>query len=484
MDSAWAETAASGPHKPKLSSVEHLLRRTTYGATPALIAEVERKGIHAWLNEQLHPSHVKDSAMDHLLTRWPSQKLNTWQVRKKYSFGAWDVMADLIDTHIARAIWSKRQLLEVMVDFWSNHLNVTCPSDDVWDNRHVFDREVIRKHAFGRFSDMLRATGRAPAMLQYLGNAESSGDAPNENWGRELLELHTVGLAAKYSQKDVHNSALILSGLSVDDQGGEFEYKPWMHYVGHVKVMGFHSANSSATKGESVAMAYLTYLAHHPDTAKHIATKLAVRFVSDHPPHSLITKLAATYRRHGTAIRPVLHELFTSKEFWHSVDAKVRTPYEDFIATLRVLRIGPPKKGTSDVRALQYMAGSVGQPPLGWYEPNGYPDVAAAWSSTSSTLAKWNTHMGLAGQWYPSGLHYTKLTHLIPSPPPKTYGGLVDGLAASMSVPKLNAVQRGAIAEFLDHKAGDVLNLGDAAYGWRLPYVVALILDSSHQAQR
>jgi hypothetical protein len=457
--SAWA-----APAKASYGGLQHLLRRTTYGATPELVHQVSKQGAHAWLEDQLHPHRVNDAAMDALLTRWPTLKWQTWQARKHLSFGAWDVMFDLVDAHIARAIWSKRQLLEI--------------------NRHVFDREVIRKYALGSFSDMLCATGKSPAMLQYLGNAESTAAAPNENWGRELLELHTVGLAADYSQKEVHDSALILTGLSVDETSGLYQYEPGMHYTGHVKVLGFHSANHSASKGESVAMAYLSYLAHHPDTARHLATELAVRFVSDSPSKHLVNSLAATYRRHGTQIVPVLRQLFASKEFAQSSGAKVRTPYEDFIATARVLRIRPPHKGTESIRELQWMAGSVGQPPLGWHAPNGYPDTAAAWSSTSATLGKWNAHMSLAGQWWPKGLHYTKLTSLVPTPQPKTYGRLFDGLAAALNVPALNTTQRSALAHFLDHKPSDPLLSTDAALTWRLSALVALILDSSHQAER
>jgi uncharacterized protein (DUF1800 family) len=471
-------------HHAKPAVVAHLLRRTTYGATPELTRAVERSGTTAWLEHQLQPGRLHDHAMDELLKRWPSLQWNTWQVRQHLSGGAWDVMLDLVDTHIARAIWSKRQLLEIMVDFWSNHLNVTCPSSDVWDSRHLFDRNVIRRYALGSFSDMLCATGRAPAMLNYLGNAESTGAAPNENWGRELLELHTVGINAGYSQKDVHNSALILTGLSVEPDGGEFEYKPWMHYVGHVKVMGFHAANHSATNGEALAMDYLRYLAHHPSTARHLATKLAIRFVSDDPPKSLIDRLAATYHHHGTAILPVLRQLFASREFHESDGEKVRTPYEDFVATLRVLRIEPPRTGTEAIRNLQWLSSTVGQPPLGWHAPNGYADTAAAWSSTSATLGKWNLHMGMAGHWWPPGLRYRALTDFVPKPLPATHGHLVDGLAAALNVPALNDVQRAALTAFVGQKPSSALAAGDEAVTWRLPSLVALILDSSHQARR
>jgi uncharacterized protein (DUF1800 family) len=477
------DAAAAGTNHAPAGAVQHLLRRTTYGATPALVRDVERRGMHSWLEQQLHPHQIDDAAMNHLLRRWPRLHWNSWQCAKHDRFG-WDVMFDLIDAHIARSIWSRRQLFEVMVDFWSNHLNVTCPSSEVWDNRHLFDRDVIRKHALGSFSDMLCATGRAPAMLRYLGNADSTGDAPNENWGRELLELHTVGISAGYTQADVFNSARILTGLSVEPDGGTFEYKPWMHYTGHVKVMGFSAPNHSAARGEAVAMDYLRYLAHHPATAHHLATKLAVRFVSDHPPKSLVDRLAATYRKNNTQIVPVLRELFASHEFASSHGAKIRTPYEDFIATIRALRIRPPHSGTEGIRQLQWMAHDVGQPPLSWHAPNGYPDVAAPWSSTTSTLGKWNVHMSLAAQWWPKKLRYAKPGTFLPKPLPKTYGALVDHLAGELNVPALNRVQRSAVTEFLGHAPGDPLGAADEAVGWRLPYVVALVLDSSQQAQR
>jgi uncharacterized protein (DUF1800 family) len=482
--SVGAAPAAAAARHRHVSAVHHLLRRTTYGVTPDQLKAVEKHGAAAWLDAQLHPGRVDDTAMDHLLKRWPKLHWSSWQCRNQMSFGDWDVMFDLVDAHIARAIWSNRQLLEIMVDFWSNHLNVTCPSSDVWDSRHLFDRDVIRRHALGSFSDMLCATGRAPAMLNYLGNAESSGKAPNENWGRELLELHTVGLGAGYSQADVHNSALILTGLSIEPDGGQFEYKPWMHHVGRVKVLGFAAGNHSAAHGEAVAMDYLRYLAHHPSTAHHLATKLAVRFVSDHPPASLVNRLAATYRQHHTQIVPVLRQLFASEEFADSQGAKVRTPYEDFVATARLLRIRPPHHGTEGIRDLQWMTSNVGQPPLGWHAPNGYADTAAAWASTSATLGKWNLHMSLAGQWWPKNLNYPKVDALVPKPTPTTYGHLVDGLAAALSVPRLHPVHRSALTEFVGHKPADRLAATDEALGWRLPYLVALVLDSANQAER
>ena len=480
-----AAPAAASPRHHKVGDVHHLLRRTTYGATPEQVKAAEQQGTANWLEDQLHPGRLHDTAMDHLLKRWPKLRWSSWQCRNHMSFGDWDVMFDLVDAHIARAIWSDRQLLEIMVDFWSNHLNVTCPSSDVWDSRHLFDRDVIRRHALGSFSDMLCAAGRAPAMLNYLGNAESSGKAPNENWGRELLELHTVGLGAGYSQDDVHNSALILTGLSVEPDGGQFEYKPWMHHVGRVKVLGFAAANRSAAHGETVAMDYLRYLAHHPSTARHLATKLAVRFVSDDPPASLVHRLAATYRHHHTADRagaPAAVQL-------QGVRGLARSEGSDAVRGLHRDRAGaadpaaaprhrrypgsavdgqqrrPTAAGLACPQRVRRHRGSVGLD-LGdarqverSHEP-GRPMVAAGTCTTEASARSCRNRRRRPTAIWSTGW------------PPR-----------SMSR-ACTAVHRSALTEFVGHKPGDRLAATDEALGWRLPYLVALILDSAHQAER
>ena len=217
--------------------------------------------------------------------------------------GAWDLMFDLGVATLARAAWSERQLFEVMVDFWSNHLNVTNPSSDVWYCRHDWDRTVIRAHALGRFEDMLVASTQHPAMLLYLNNAESNKDLPNENYGRELLELHTVSVDAGYSEDEMRNSVLVLTGFGLDWDTGEFHYNKDDHYVGPVQILGFSAKNGSAAKGYTVVLDYLRYLANHPMTATHIARKLCLRFVSDTPPDSLVVRARADLPGQGNGDR-------------------------------------------------------------------------------------------------------------------------------------------------------------------------------------
>jgi uncharacterized protein (DUF1800 family) len=356
----------------------------------------------------------------------------------------------------------------------------------VWDSAHLFQRDVIRRHALGKYSDLLNAAARHPAMLKILDNADSTKKAPNENYGRELLELHTVGVG-NFTEADVRMSALALTGLSVDAEQGLYYYKPMRRHVGAVTVLGWTHANTSAEGGEAVATSYLTYLANHPATATRIATKLATRYVSDTPPATLVSKLAQVYLSSGTAIAPVLRALFLSPEFAASVGQKVRTPYEDTLASCRILGLTvepvPASGSTSDLRSLLWATGSFGQAPMGWPAPNGYPDVAAAWTGASSTLNRWNFHLGLAGTWNLKAMKRPALSTLVPSPLPTTYAALVDALAAKLLI-TLTVTQRDAICRFVDHAPGDILKAGAAALTWRLPYVVALLLDSPNFATR
>lgn len=467
---------------PVTDDIRLLVSRATYGATPALLTQVAQQGKAAWLAAQLEPlAKVPDVEMDTLLKRWPGLSKKIWQVREDES--GWDSMFELLDAHTARAIWSRRQLLEVMVDFWSNHVNATCPSDNVWDNRHLYDRDAIRPHALGKFSALLRASAKHPAMLGYLGNRDSTKASPNENQGRELLELHTLGVDGGYTETDMHNSALILTGLAIDDEGGVYSYKPWRHYVGPVKVMSFTHDNATAEGGEAVADAYLSYLAHHPATARQIATKLAIRFVSDTPPASLVDSLTSTYLANDTAIRPVLLALFNSAEFAASAGQKSKRPYEDLVATCRVLGVRPAATGTEGVRNLYWLSEMLGQPPLGWHPPNGYPDVAGAWASANGALARWNIHTALTDQWWDDVLVYPDLSGWA-NPLPPTYGALVDRICQRLALKPLPAASRKAVCDFFGKLATDPLRASDEVIAWRFNQLITLVLDSPAFASR
>jgi uncharacterized protein (DUF1800 family) len=446
------------------------------------VAEIRKLGIGPWLEWQLAPAKIDDSACDRVVERFPVLALGIPAVRA----GAvpqfdWAAMYALGQATVARAAWSRRQLLEVMVDFWSNHLNVTNPFDGGWDNRHVHDREVVRKHALGTFADMLVASATSPAMLTYLDNRSSSKEHPNENYARELLELHTVGLEAGYSEDDVQAAARLLTGLTVSWETGLYMYDPEAHAVGAVSLLGFSHANATAEGGEAAAFAFLRHLALHPSTARQVAYKLCVRFVADQPPATLVTRLAAVYLANGSAIVPVLRALFTSGDFRASVGLKVRRPMQDIVATVRALGLGPDKTGTKGLEGLYWMVNDTGDGPMGWHPPNGYPDVAVAWASAAGTLARWNAHISFTANWWPTELTRPAdmVKHLVPTLP-KTYGGLVDAIALRLVGTRMRAAHTAAITRYFEKTPGAALQAGDEVLGWRFPYLVALVLDSPY----
>ena len=471
---------ASASFAPKDQGL-HLLRRATHGPTPATLAEIRKMGADKWLDQQLKPGSINDQACEKLIkSRFPRLQWSIVQATNTLDFG-WDLMFDLGVASIARATWSKRQLLEVMVDFWSNHLNVTNPSDGVWSTRHDYDRTVIRKHALGKYSDMLVASATHPSMMVYLNNAESTKDQPNENYGRELLELHSVGVEAGYSEEEMYNSTLIMTGFAIDWDTYLFKYYPDWHYTGSVKVLGWSSSNSSEN-GRDLGLKYVRYLAHHPATARRIARKLCERFVGDKPPAPLVTLLAKTYLKNDTAIVPVLRALFASKSFADSVGQKVRRPREDIVATLRALGMGPDKSGgTEGMQGLYWMISDLGDLPLAWSQPNGYPDTADAWRSAGSSLGRWNSHMSLAAHWWPSQLSLPDLRkHLLPKKLPKTHGEMIDALAKRLVFRTLSSSHRAAVLGFVRKGANAPLSEGDNSVNNQLASVVSLILDSPY----
>jgi uncharacterized protein (DUF1800 family) len=481
---AAAAVAGSGADFVPADLSLHLLRRATFGPTPTVLSAIKKQGRQAWLDKQLAPMTIDDSTCDQLIKdRFPRVNWTIPQARDGLEPFSWDLMYDLTAATIARATWSKRQLFEVMVEFWSNHLNVTNPSDRVWDNRQDYDRQVIRKHALGRFEDMLIASATHPAMLLYLNNAESTKDNPNENYGRELLELHTVSVDGGYNEEDMRNSTLVMTGFGVNWERGTFRYTSREHYRGPVSIMGFSDPNPDAD-GYGVGIKYLKYLANHPSTAHHIAYKLCQRFVSDTPDPALVDRLASTYLSRGTAIAPMLRELLLSAEFVASVGQKVRRPFEDLLATLRILGYGPDRSGRQGMQSLVWVSDGLGQQPLSWSPPDGFPDTALDWQSAGGTLGRWNTHLSLAAHWWPDELTQPDLRSLLPSRLPKTHGAMVDALAERLVFRTLAPTHKQAVLTFLGRAASDPLTSDSEAVRWRLPYVVALILDSPYHAVR
>jgi uncharacterized protein (DUF1800 family) len=339
------------------------------------------------------------------------------------------VVAELSMAKVTRAIYSERQLLQVMDDFWFNHFNVFAgKGDDRWLIT-PYEREVIQPHTFGKFKDLLTATAKSPAMLFYLDNYLSAdpraaqraaaeramrqqmrrgrfGGPPvnpqqtakknerglNENYGRELMELHTLGVDGGYTQKDVTEVARCFTGWTIDKprQSATFKFDERLHDPDPKVVMGKKIHAGGMKDGEQV----IDLLAHHPNTAKFISTKLARRFVSDNPPPALVARMAQSFQSSDGDIRVVMKTMIWSPEFWsrETYRAKIKTPYELVVSAARAM-------GT-DVDTpmpLVQWVGRIGEPLYQCQPPTGYADKGEAWVNTGALLNRLNYSLALAG---------------------------------------------------------------------------------------
>ncbi|MEV6303580.1 DUF1800 domain-containing protein [Actinoplanes sp. NPDC051861] len=475
---ALAEPAAAAPRTTDLlgnDPIAHLLRRATFGPTPESLAEARKLGVNGWLDRQFAPAKIDDAVCDRVLARLPLAGASGETVRAKLSKHSYEAFGQLGRAAIARAAWSNRQLFESSVAFWANHLHIAAPSSGVWDTRADYDVKVIRKHAFGKFADMLKDSARHPAMLTYLDQRSSTKAHPNENYARELMELHTVGMI--YSEADVLAAARLLTGMTVNKAGG-YAYDAAKHATGSVSILGFQHANAS-TGGEAAALAFIDHLARHRATAERVARKLCLRFVADEAPQSLVTKLVKVYLDNDTAIVPVLRALFTSPEFAASIGQKTRTPFEDLVATVRALGLGPDADGVKSLDALYNNLVDAGNAPFRWSPPNGFPDVAAVWASPSAFLMRCNLHLNLAAGWYPKQLTRPAdlLKSLVPVLP-ATYGALIDALATRLIGAKLPAAHTAAVLSVAEKLPTSPLTAKDKSLSGATPYLIALVLDS------
>jgi uncharacterized protein (DUF1800 family) len=470
------------------SQARHVLRRAGYGPSTTSLAEVAALGGGSrWLERQLAPATVSDSACEAVLRRLPNQADPIWLVRDEIRNdirSGWEQQQSVSLDFIVRAAFSKRQLQTVMEEFWANHFNVTVPHGDTDESRAHY-QWTIRTRAMGTFAELLRAVTFHPAMLTYLNNRDSDEVHPNENHGRELLELHTVGVDAGYGETGVLNAARILTGLSVDDESGEYQYKPWHHWTGPVKVFAYTHPNPTREGGAAVAQGLITYLAHHPATAKRIAHKLALRFVSDTPSDALVASLAKVYLANGTAMVPVLRALFASPEFRSSVGRKTARPLESLLATIRVLDLGPEAFGVDAVKSVLWMSESVGHTPFGNPYPTGWADTADLWSSTASTLGRWNATRAIASNWTAQGFSRPDMRALVfHTTLPATYGAGLDAIAANLLGVTLQAGHKEALLTFLGKPASTPLTATSSLATWLLDDVVSLLLDSPYHHYR
>jgi uncharacterized protein (DUF1800 family) len=315
------------------------------------------------------------------------------------------VAFDLLDAKLLRAIESKRQLAEALDDFWFNHFNVFYDKGSDRFSIPDYERQAIRPYVLGRFRDLLEATAKSPAMLFYLDNFQSvrpdlDANDPkrkvkrglNENYGRELMELHTLGVNGGYTQRDVTEVARCFTGWTLVEprRGGGFFYNDKLHDKGEKVVLGHViPAGGGIDDGEKV----LDILAAEPATAHFISRELAQRFVADNPPDALIEKMAATFLKSDGDIRQVMETMLTSREFWSqgAYQAKVKTPFEMVVSSVRAL-----DANVSDAFALANQVERLGEPLYRKQEPTGYSNLNSEWINSAALLSRMNFALQLA----------------------------------------------------------------------------------------
>ncbi|WP_067164928.1 DUF1800 domain-containing protein [Microbacterium sp. TNHR37B] len=472
------------PATPVATKAElHVIRRWTYGFQSAALAAVRAAGgPREWLEAQLTPEDVAESPKVAALDSWWRCITSTPdQIVARDRSGeeeGWHAMAAYAAYALVRRQESNRQVLELMTEFWEDHFYIPIHDDGVFPFRISFGHRM-RELALSSFEELLQAATVHPAMGCSLDNARSTKRSVNENLGRELLELHTVGKGAGYSENDVKASARLLTGYRVDMwTTWESFYDPTWHDTQPVKVMGFSHANASAD-GRPAVRQYLSYLARHPSTAQRIARKLARRFVSDSPSTRLVDHLAATYLRNDTRIAPVLRALFDHDEFWASAGAKVKTPTDELVSMNRALGVSFGKPTSRDTGALHahYMAGGIGAAPWSHPRPDGPPLDNDAWNTPSRFLASWDAHWTLAGGWWPT----KDTTHVPPAARlPKaqlTLGEFVDHLSRQLTgVASTESLLR-AICTATQLSPATVVTAQHSIVRWQMPWVLALVLN-------
>lgn len=393
---------AATPTDPKIL---HVLNRLSFGPRPGDVQMVEQMGVNRYIQQQLSPTSIPEpqqlteqlSQLDTLNLMPPvllsqyqpanAQKL-TPEERKSLRQKARAVMQQATQARLLRATESKRQLEEVMVDFWYNHFNVFAGKGIDRLLVGAYEQQAIRPHAIGRFRDLLGATARHPAMLFYLDNWQNTApNSPgargrfkglNENYAREVMELHTLGVEGGYSQQDVMTLAKIFTGWTFRRSGQTtadptgFYFDPKRHDASDKVFLGYKIKGGGVEEGEKA----FDILAKSSVTARHISYGLAQYFVADNPPKSLVDRLTKQYLATDGDVRSVLKTLFQSAEFWQTqyYSAKFKTPYQYVISAVRATGLA-----VTNIQPLNNTLAQLGMPIYGCPTPDGYKNTRDAW---------------------------------------------------------------------------------------------------------
>ena len=406
------------PDGASIDPAFHLLSRAAYGPWPGDVEHVRSVGLSNWIDAQLEPEKIDDGACTLRARRFETvyHDPGTCYEYKK------PVLREEMARHtLLRAVYSKRQLFEVMVSFWTDHLNINIEKGDCIYLKPHDDREVIRKHTLGNFRNLIRASATSPAMLVYLDGKENArakpADVPNENYGRELLELHTLGVDGGYTQRDVFEVARCLTGwrLRTKFRKGTVYFDRDFHDDDAKQVLG-HAIPSSGREKDLDRV--IDIVCRHPSTARHVARKLAQRFVSEKPPAALVDKVAGVFTRTDGDIKATVRAVLTSEEFAASAGGKFKPPFRFVASALRAVGADTHAHGP----LVEYLT-RMGQGIFQYPTPDGYPDEAAPWMGT--LLWRWNLAFALAAGKVPTvNVPLGKLSNAIAA---GAKGGAADG---------------------------------------------------------
>jgi uncharacterized protein (DUF1800 family) len=432
-------------------AILHALNRLGFGPRPGQVEQIEKTGLENWIQAQLHPENLSDPVVDARIAEYPSFALTSTQLMDRYpptdvaakrlglkvdeyqkrlqelakqpgGTGSLpfkdqnEIVNNLMAVKMIRAVYSERQLNEQLEDFWFNHFNVFVYMDlDRW-YMIPYERDAIRPHLLGKFRDLLEATAKSPAMLFYLNNSVSAdprafdrlkqhpvparpgGKLPplggkrglNENYGRELMELHTLGVDGGYTQQDVIEVARAFTGWTIESprEKPEFYFDERLHDPDPKRVLGKKIKAGGIKDAEQV----LDLLVRNPHTAHHISLQLAERFVSDDPPPALVARMAKTFEKSRGDIRAVMTAMIYSPEFWSRATfrAKVKTPFELVASTIRAVGVDVDQP----MQMAQWVS-RIGEPLYQCPTPNGYSDKGASWISTGALLNRLNFAIAL-----------------------------------------------------------------------------------------
>ncbi len=368
--------------------VGRLLRRATLGITKEELTRAKALGFSKYLEEQLRPSTIDDREVAAFVaTNYPTLKMTPEEL---YGADQGKVSTELQESTIYRAAFSKRQLYERMVEFWSDHFNID--REKVGYLKTTDDRDVIRKHALGKFPTLLKASAHSAAMMRYLDQTDSRRGNINENYAREIMELHSVGVDGGYTQQDVNELARVLTGWTVSGRG-IFTYDAQIHDFGPKSVLGKTVPATAVGKGlagKNEADAIIDALALHPKTAHYIAIKMTKFLLQYDPTDAMVAAVEAEFTKTKGDIPSMIRVILTEQNLM-GAPVKYKRPFHWAVSSVRAL--GPSVTSVSVVRGL---VDNMGQSLFAWDTPDGYPDKMEFWSGL--VLARWNAANSIAGQ--------------------------------------------------------------------------------------